>query len=244
MALRSATSSCVKGWPGRETVAGIRGADRGEDELTKFCALTPKQALEVITAAGVEDAAKLIRDHAAAGLVKSYADMQLTIDARGKRSSVRGGAVAPVVWERIARDGVSDDVWGGGTVRLAGSDLLGGEPTIHVTGVAFRPDDIKRLAGQQRPGQPTRPRPQAIPAGGLEAVEQTPATTQARRAPDLSALHSGALHLTVEQTKAALSIGHTTVYKLLKAGDLKRAPSKAGTRITAESVRRYAGLTS
>jgi hypothetical protein len=44
------------------------------------------------------------------------------------------------------------------------------------------------------------------------------------------------------KTKAALSIGHTTPHKLLNAGELERALSKAGTQITADSVRRYAGL--
>lgn len=218
--------------------------------MTQFYAMTPKQAMDAIAAAGVEDAARLIRDHAAAGLVKSYAQIQVTLDARGERRTVRGAAVAAETWERMIRDGLDGDVWGGGTVRLAGSELIGGIAALHVTGIAFNPADVERLARQQRPTpQPSQPvkherAPAMVAAIATPTQEPTPGPTVAcgRKVPDLTALHAGALHLTVAQTKAALSIGHTTLYKLLNAGNLERAPSKAGTRITAESVRRYAGL--
>lgn len=215
--------------------------------MTKFCALTPKQALEVIGAAGVKDAAKLIRDHAAAGLVKSYADMQLTIDARGKRSSVRGGAVASVVWERIVRDRMDDDVWGGGTVRLAGSDLLGGEPTVHVTGVTFHPEEIKRLAGQQRPVQ-AAVRLAAVapePEGPVKSPAD-PLPTKApssKRKPNTAAIPDGAMLCSIEQAGEALGLGRTTVNKLINEGKLVRQKLGGASRITVESVRRYAGVT-
>ncbi len=111
--------------------------------------ITPKQALGLITAVGVEDAAKLIRDYAAAGLVRSYALRQITIDAKGSRHEVRGGRVPPSTWERIIAADVDQDIWSGGTARLPGSDLIGGDPAIHVTAVAFHSDDINRLADHQ-----------------------------------------------------------------------------------------------
>ncbi len=65
------------------------------DVVTDQYAMTPKQALTVIEAAGVDDAAKLIRDHAAAGLVRSYAQLQVTIAADGGRQELRGGRIQP-----------------------------------------------------------------------------------------------------------------------------------------------------
>lgn len=49
--------------------------------VTDQYAMTPWQALATIKAAGVNDAAKLIRDHAVAGLMRSYAHLQVTISA-------------------------------------------------------------------------------------------------------------------------------------------------------------------
>ncbi len=72
--------------------------------MTDTYAMAPKQALVVIEATGVEDLARLIADHAAAGLVRSYAQVQQTIAATGERSVVRGGRVQPAVWERWASD--------------------------------------------------------------------------------------------------------------------------------------------
>lgn len=207
-------------------------------------AMTPRQAIEVVQATGAEDAAKLIGDHAAAGLVRSYAQVQLTIDAAGQRTSRLGARIDAEVWERMIRAGVDGDAWTGGTVRLPGSDLVGGEPAMNITGIAFHPADIHRLALQQRPTpQPSRKaKQQPSPSPADETDAKAPSKRKRKAPPDLSPLHSGAIHLTVEQTKAALSIGHTTFYKLLNAGKLERAPSKTGTRIMAASVRRYAGL--
>lgn len=42
-----------------------------EDMVTDLYAMTPRQAIEVISEAGADDPATLIRDHSAAGLVRS-----------------------------------------------------------------------------------------------------------------------------------------------------------------------------
>lgn len=223
---------------------------RSEDVVTDLYAMTPKQAIEVISAAGADDPATLIRDHSAAGLVRSFALRQVTIDAQGHRTVVRGRAIQTHTWERMIRDGVDGDVWGGGTVRLPGSDLVGGEAALHVTGVAFHPDDIRRLADQQRPPlQSTRRRASTSPAPQAEAVAQATAgveqltDTNPRRRPNASAIPPGAILCTVSQAKEALGIGHTKVYELLKAGRLTRAEGVAGTRITVASVMALVGAT-
>lgn len=214
--------------------------------MTAFHPLVPAKAVELLEAAGIPHAARLIRDHAAAGLVKSYAMVVETIQVSGATTCVRGAAVPVDLWRRIIAEGGDEDVWTGGTVRLAPGDLVGGVPAVNITGIGFNGADLQRLIDQHRGVASKRPMRPKVTASETVSLGDDPAPmpspARKRREPDLSALHSGALHLTVEQTKAALSIGHTTFYKLLNAGDLERAPSKAGTRITAESVRRYAGI--
>ncbi len=219
-----------------------------EDVVTDLYAMTPRQAIATIRDVGAEDPATLIRDHSAAGLVRSFALRQVTIDAQGNRTEVRGRAIQTQTWERMIRDGVDGDVWGGGTVRLPRSELLGGEAALHITGVAFHPDDIQRLADQQRPPlQPPRKRAPTSPASQVEAAAQATAAveqltdTPPRRRPNASAIPPGAILCTVNQAKEALGIGHTKVYELLKAGRLTRAEGVAGTRITVASVMALAG---
>lgn len=206
----------------------------------------PAKSIELIEAAGIPHAAYLLRDHAAAGLVKSYAMVVGTSQVSGGTTCVRGAALPVEMWRRIIAEGVDEDVWTGGTVRLAPAYLVGGVPAVNITGIGFNGADLQRLVDQHRGVTSKRLAPTKVkapdPVFVVDEPAPAPSPTRTRRTADLSALHSGALHLTVEQTKAALSIGHTTFYKLLNAGNLERAPSKAGTRVTAKSVRAYAGL--
>lgn len=208
--------------------------------VTDTYAMAPKQALEVIEATGTEDGVRLLADHAAAGLVRSYAQILQSIDAKGQRSVIRGGRVPPDIWERMIGEGVYREAWSGGTVRLIVSDLVGGTPTVHVTGFAFHPADVERLARQQRPTPQVTPKTRKADAQINGAAPPAPEPKRTKRAADLTGLHSGALLLTVKETEAALAISHTTVYKLINAGKLERPEGE--TRITAASVRRYAGL--
>lgn len=214
-------------------------------QLTDQYAITPRQAVELIESAGVADATKLIRDHAAAGLLRSYALSQVSIDARGGRTQVRGAAVTPDAWERIVSEGNEGDVWSGGMVRLSGSDLVGGVPALHITGVSFHRVDVAAIAkGQQSsPVEASEPRRSAPPAQAiaeLTARTSTIETKPQRQAPDLSTLQSGALLLTVKQTEAALARGRTWIYARIKEGKLVQPDGD--TRITTSSVRQCAGL--
>ena len=214
--------------------------------MTAFHPLVPSKAIEMIEAAGISHAQRLIRDHAAAGLVKSYAMMVETTEASGKPTCVRGAAVPVELWRRIVAERADEDVWTGGTVRLAPGELVGGAPAVSITGIGFNGSDLQRLIDQHRGVPSKRPARAKVTASPSPFIDDQPGIApepdRQRKAPDLTALQAGALHLTVAETKAALSIGHTTFYKLLNAGDLERAPSKAGTRVTTASVRRYAGL--
>lgn len=211
--------------------------------MTAFRPFPPRKAIEMVEAAGIPHAKRLIRDQAAAAMVRSYAMKIETIDHTGKSQCYRGYAVTSELWQRIVTEGVDDDVWIGGTVRLAAADFIGGVPAVNITEIGLNEADLRAMIerhGGVASAQAAKPVRGIAPPIVKHAAPVKPA--KVRKTPDLSSLHSGALHLTVEQVKAALSIGHTSFYKLLNAGDLERAPSKAGTRITTASVRRYAGL--
>lgn len=217
----------------------------GEMQLTDQYTIAARQALELIGSAGGADAAKLIRDHAAAGLLRSYALSQVRIDARGGRFQVRGAAVAADVWERIIGEGIDGDVWSGGTVRLPGSDLIGGVPALHITGVSFHRADVDAIVRQQQSSLVPAPqqRQSAPLRQTVDELTECASTVKAkpqRQAPDLSILQSGALLLTVKQTEAALARGRTWIYARIKEGKLEQP--QGDTRITAASVRRCAGI--
>ena len=96
--------------------------------LTEFRPLSPKQALELANAAEVVDAERLIRDFAAAGLVKSYAAVVDTIAPEGSKTTVRDATLPTDLWDRLIEEGRDADVWTGGPVRLPGAELVGGNP--------------------------------------------------------------------------------------------------------------------
>ncbi|WP_341208692.1 hypothetical protein [uncultured Sphingomonas sp.] len=59
--------------------------------MTAFHPVPPTKAIQLVELVGVPNAAQLIRDFTAAGLVKSYALVLETIEASGSRICVRGG---------------------------------------------------------------------------------------------------------------------------------------------------------
>ena len=214
--------------------------------MTDQYAMTPRQAIAMIEATGVEDPAKLIRDHAAAGLIRSYAQLQVTIASDGGRHEVRGGKVQPAAWERVVAAGADADVWSGGTVRLPGSDLIGGTPAIRVTGVTFHLSDIERLANQQRRSVEGRQSPQNASVAPNESVEDQglmqKSACQKRLQPDPAAIPPGAILCTIKQAGDALGIGRTKVNNLMNTGRLERVENVAGVRITVTSVKKLAGV--
>lgn len=199
--------------------------------LNTFLTITPMKAVELVEAAGIEDARRIIADFAAAGLVKSYALKIETIDARGARHCARGPTIPEEVWQRVVLGDLADDVWSSGTVRLAGSELLGGDPATIVTGVTFNPKHIAWLIAHHQ-GAPTARRrkrkakvaPNAAAAEAVDKAEvDVPDAPPSRRKADPAAIPPGALLASMEQAESALGVSRGTIYNLLKRGKLIRA---------------------
>lgn len=211
--------------------------------LTAFQPVSPQQAIQIVSNAGIADAARLIVDFAAAGLVKSYA---LVIDSKqddGRRGVVRGGAILTDLWRRIVQQGVADEIWRGGTVRL-GAVPAEAWPEVNITGVSFSVKSLQRLI--EHHGAKALPSAEPLAAGsaqervegdGEPEVEPAPG----RRRPDPSAFPIGAELATVNQAMAALGFGRTKINELMNDGRLVRVKVDGSTRITVESIRALAG---
>lgn len=192
-------------------------------------AITPLKAVTLVENAGFPDARRIISDYAAAGLLKSYALVIETSEVNGQRSAVRGCAVSAELWQRIVNEGVTDDVWTGGTVRLKGE----GAPDVRITGVSFSEKHLQRLIGHSPAGAAIKElEPPAPPLS-------EPAADIQRRPPanlGMNAIPVGARTVSVKQTMAALGLGRTKVNELMNEGSLERKKFGARTAITVESI--------
>lgn len=210
--------------------------------MTAFHPISPLRALELVEAAGIAHAARLIRDHAAAEMVKSYARVRETWDPRGNKHAVRDAAIPADLWQRMIRQGVDEEVWAGGTVRLPGDDMIGGAPTVHVTGVGFKADDLHRMINDHLGTPREADQPVAIAAKDEPFTNGAAPLLKPKRQPDPALLSPGKLLFTIGEAGAALGYGRTKVNDLLKAGKLRRAENADGVRITGASVRALAGI--
>ncbi len=208
--------------------------------MTAFHPVPPAKAIRLVEAAGISNAAQLIRDFAAAGLMKSYALVLETIEPIGRRTCVRGGAIPTELWQRIVSDGVEDAAWIGGAVRLAGADMIGGKPAAFITGIGFNDKDLQRLIEHQQGGAPKPAAAKKASIVGVEIVPELQSAKSPKRRPDPSAIPRGALLATVKQVEAALGFGRTKVNELMNQGRLERVAIDGGVRITVESVKALA----
>lgn len=210
--------------------------------MSAFQPIAPLKAVEFIEAAGVPDARRLIADFAAAGLIKSYALSVETIEVSGRRACTRDGAISPDLWQRVIRDGVVDDVWTGGTVRLAGASLIGGEPEVRITGIRFAEKSLHRLVDHHR-GDGPKPAPakkaNPAPAEPVEIVGDEPpvAVSPPARQPDASAIPPGAEWCTVKQAQQATGFGRTKINEMMIDGRLVRKKIDSAVRIEVASLR-------
>ena len=210
-----------------------------ETLLTAFHPITPQQAIAIAEGAGVHDARRVIVDYAAAGIVKGYALVCETMMTSERRTS-RGAAISIALWKRLQREGLSDQVWNGGTLRLE-ADPLNDLPEVSITGVSFSQASLQRLVNHHGGGTPTAHEP-AQPPKVVVTTARPIASSRLR--PDPSAIPAGAITVTVNQAMAALGLGRTKINALMNDGRLVRIKYDRSTRIEVESIRLLAGVPS
>lgn len=195
----------------------------------------------MVERAGVRDANRLIVDFASAGLVKAYALVIETLGETQGNSVLRGAAIPVDLWHRIVRDGLSEHVWRGGTLRMSG-DPASGLPAVNLTGVTFNEKSLRRLINHHC-GES-----QSTVGGSIRAAKPAqepvlpPAPSQS--GPNAEAIPPGAILVTVNQAMVALGLGRTKINELMNDGRLVRRKVDGGTRIEVESIRRLAARSS
>lgn len=214
--------------------------------MSAFIPIPPSKAVEFVEAAGITGARRLITDFTAAGLIKSYAVAIETIEVNGDPACVRNAAVPPELWQRVIREGLVDDVWTGGTVRLPAANLIGGEPEVRITGIRFNEKYLQRLVDHHQGAIPKAMPPSNAKPVSIEEDEPQAAPTHSTRSakPDTSAIPAGALVATVAQAQLALGVSRSTVNNMMNDGRLIRSGKDLGrmTRITVASIHAVLGI--
>ena len=205
--------------------------------MSEFRPLSPKKAIELAETDGVEDAARLIRDFAACGRIKSYAVVVETVEPGGGRRTVRDATLPTELWQRMIEEGRDDDVWPGGTVRLPGADLIGGKPAVNITAVGFNPSDLRRMIDRHL-GRASKPTGRAATRQPAAAAPQEPEARVSPATPAIgvAAIPAGAVTVTIKQAMAALGLGRTMVDKLCGEGRLDRRRVGGRALITVASI--------
>lgn len=212
--------------------------------MSAFNPIAPRHAASLVEQASLGDAAQVLVDFAAAGLVKGYARLIETVDAAGC-SEVRDSRVPRDLWRRIADAGKSDQVLSAMKISL---DKGPAGPAVEITGIRFDDKSLQSVIGQHtaaaRPvDEVIAPKAEQREAPAVEmtveAIEMPVASALPLPKPRavLSALPEGAVLVTVNQAMAALGLGRTKINDLMVRGTLVRVKIDTRTLITAESIR-------
>jgi len=203
----------------------------------------PSKAIKLGEAAGLPEAQSILADFAAAGLVKTYALIRATKPAGQTAQSVRDAAIPVEVWQRIIADGKTAEALAGGTVRLAGSSLIGGEPDVQITGIRFseaslgnvlgrycsEPKPIVSRKAKEAPTQVLKPKSNAEPS-----AEPYMTSSEKVQPP----IRDGDLTATIAQVMQSTGIKRTKINHLMNDGTLVRKKIGSRTVITVESIKR------
>lgn len=216
--------------------------------MGNFNPIAPRKAAELVDMADLGDASAVLADFAVAGLIKAYARIIETVDAGGARAEVRDSRIPRDLWRRICDEGKVSDIWATGSVRLLGSDLRGGTPSVSLIGIRFDDKSLQTVISQH--GGPitamakdvdnTAAIPTAPAVAQVQLVKETiappvPAAVPTKRV--RQGLPEGAVTVTVAQAEATIGLGRTTIDKLMKNGTLVRVKVGSRTLITVDSIR-------
>jgi excisionase family DNA binding protein len=203
--------------------------------------LLPRALLKAIgPARDGEDVGAVIADLAATGQIVAVAD---NIDDHRHIDHVpdRNEPISTDLWRRIIHQEKVKDVWDRGTVRLE-SDVKNHLYYVEIIGIKFEEDHI-RSALDQFGLKLSSSKPAAAPANRSAAINASPAPAapiaendapvRPRNAPSLNEK----LMVTVDQACVTMSLGRTTIYKLIAEGKLVVTKVGGKTLITTESIR-------
>lgn len=200
--------------------------------------ILPSKAVERVEAAGLPEAHSLLAEFAAAGLVKSYALARVTTPAGQEPSTVRDAAIPAEIWKRIVKAGKAEQALVSGTVRLAGSELVGGDPEVQITGISFGEGSLSKVLARYCSKQKAVATP--MPKADSTIASPTDLNGDAdRKTPP--PIIPGDLVASVAQTMQVTGLGRTKINELMNDGTLVRRKMGRRTLIAVESIERLVG---
>ncbi|WP_240624588.1 hypothetical protein [Aurantiacibacter odishensis] len=156
---------------------------------------------------------------------------------------VRDGQIPSEDWERIVVSGNIQIALTGGTVRLEGSSLREGIPSVMITGISFSEAALVKVLDRycvylranitKQSGGCNAQAMMECAHSSTEAVEPHKEVLQPIRPGDPTA--------SVAQTEQATGLGRTTIDKLMREGPLVRKKVGRRTLVTVESIERLFG---
>jgi len=204
----------------------------------------PAAAVNLVAARDLGAAEHLLADFAAAGLIKTYALMREIRPHGGLIESIRDSQIPTAEWERIIASDQVSTALNGGTVRLEGSSLQGGTPSVRITGISFSETSLIKVLDRycaNSPADVAKPFSTCDPEASVSEFSST--AQNCRTKSDVPPIKPGDLTASVAQVEQATGLGRTTIDKLMKNGILHRTKAGRRTLITVESIERYLGTT-
>lgn len=190
------------------------------------------------------DVRSLIADFAEAGLIKSYARMVAKCGSPAP-DEIRDARIGRDIWQRINRANAAGSVWSVGSVRLAGDD----DPELSIIGLRFEEAAVRQALKKHGVAlgrtskaavAPTSSAPESNEDDGAPPVTPPPPTpvSPKRSAPSLNSVE----FVTAQEAKHHLRCGQTTLYQLVKNGQLDGIKRGRSRLISTASIRRYLGI--
>ena len=203
----------------------------------------PAKAIELVKSRNLEKADALLADFAAAGLIKTYALVREIRPAGGPTKVVRDAQIPAQDWERIVASNKIQAALDGGTVRLEGSPLQGGTPSVLITGISFSGAALIKVLDRycvDTPAGASKKSSGCDAHATTKGIASSIGASEAKKI-DVQPIRSGDLTASVAQTEQATGLGRTTIDKLMRDGTLVRKKVGKRTLITVESIERLVG---
>ena len=203
----------------------------------------PAKAIELVKSRNLEKADALLADFAAAGLIKTYALVREIRPAGGSTKVVRDAQIPAQDWERIVASNKIQAALDGGTVRLEGSPLQGGTPSVLITGISFSGAALIKVLDRycvDTPAGASKKSSGCDAHATTKGIASSIGASEAKKI-DVQPIRSGDLTASVAQTEQATGLGRTTIDKLMRDGTLVRKKVGKRTLITVESIERLVG---
>lgn len=203
--------------------------------------LLPRALLKALgPARDGEDVGAVIADLAATGQIMAVAD-HIDDYRHIDHVPVRNDPISTMLWRRIIHQGKVKEVWDRGTVRLD-SDVKNHLYYVEIVGIKFDADHVRTALDQfglkLLSSEPAAARTNksaatktSSPSAASPAKNDPPGNPQ-----DITSL-DGKLTVSVDQACVSMSLGRTTIYKLIAEKKLVATKVRGKTLITTESIR-------